>query len=91
MQRSKAEAAAPPPIPPPVIRAARQRIIFDISDLILYLRESRVPTGIQRVQLNIIHYAITDFREKANPIIVYFDPNRNDWIFIQNEVFLALY
>lgn len=91
MQRSKAEAAAPPPIPPPVIRAARQRIIFDISDLILYLRESRVPTGIQRVQLNIIHYAITDFREKANPIIVYFDPNRNDWIFIQDEAFLALY
>ena len=76
---------------PPTIQAARQRIIFDISDLILYLRESRVPTGIQRVQLNIIHYAVTELREKANPIIVYFDQIRNDWIFMDNAVFLALY
>lgn len=86
-----AAAAAPISISPPASRPARQRIIFDISDLILYLRESRVPTGIQRVQLNIIHYAVTEFHEKTNPIIVYFDQTRNDWIFIEEDVFLRLY
>jgi len=54
-------------------KAARSRIIFDISDLIQYLGENRVPTGIQRVQLNIIHYAIVESRDQVNPIIVYFE------------------
>jgi glycosyltransferase involved in cell wall biosynthesis len=91
MEPDKPADIAPMAVLAEVTRAARQRVIFDISDLILYLRESRVPTGIQRVQLNIIHYAVTEFRDKANPIIVYFDQNKNDWIFIGEDVFLALY
>ena len=91
MRRSEAVENTSIAASPPIIQATRQRIIFDISDLILYLQESRVPTGIQRVQLNIIHYAVTELRGKANPIIVYFDQIRNDWIFMDDAIFLALY
>jgi glycosyltransferase involved in cell wall biosynthesis len=71
--------------------AARKRIIFDISDLVQFLRESRIPSGIQRVQLNIIHYVVTDFRDEANPIIVYFDQAQSEWVHISEPHFLALY
>lgn len=69
----------------------RKRIIFDISDLVQFLRESRIPSGIQRVQLNIIHYAVNDFRDETNPIIVYFDQAQNEWRHITEPHFLALY
>jgi hypothetical protein len=72
-------------------KAARRRIIFDISDLIQYLGENRVPTGIQRVQLNIIHYAIVESRDQVNPIIVYFERERNDWLHLTHAEFLTLY
>jgi glycosyltransferase involved in cell wall biosynthesis len=72
-------------------KAARSRIIFDISDLIQYLGENRVPTGIQRVQLNIIHYAIVESRDQVNPIIVYFERKRNDWLHLTEAEFLTLY
>ena len=70
---------------------AKKRIIFDISDLVQFLRESRIPSGIQRVQLNIIHYAVTDFRDEANSIIVYFDQAQNEWVHITQPHFHALY
>ena len=83
---SRAQSAGPQEHSPP-----RRRIIFDISDLIQYLRESRVPTGIQRVQLNIIHYAVVEFRVQCNPIIVYFEKERNDWLHLTVAEFLSLY
>ncbi|PMX56076.1 hypothetical protein C1Y13_30030, partial [Pseudomonas sp. FW305-33] len=33
-------------------------IVFDASDLVHYLRHSRLPTGIQRVQLEIIRSVV---------------------------------
>ena len=90
-QRAQEANAASGAKAPPVPQAARKRIIFDISDLIQFLRESRIPSGIQRVQLNIIHYAVTDFRDRTNPIIVYFDQAQNDWLHIPEDIFLAFY
>jgi len=67
------------------------RIMFDISDLIQYMRDSRVPTGIQRVQLKIIYFALTEFRAQANPLVVHFDQAGSKWIPVEAELFLSLH
>ena len=73
------------------IAARSTRLMFDISDLIQYMREWRVPSGIQRVQLNIIYFALTEFTALANPILVYFDQASGRWITVESELFLALH
>lgn len=67
------------------------RLIFDISDLIQYMREWRIPTGIQRVQLNIIHHALTTFAHRAKPIIIQFDQVIGDWRPVSPETFFGLH
>jgi glycosyltransferase involved in cell wall biosynthesis len=66
------------------------RLMFDITDLVQYMKEWRIPTGIQRVQLNVIHHALTVFAERANPIIIHFDPNLGTWLPITRDTFFAL-
>lgn len=66
------------------------RLMFDITDLVQYMKEWRIPTGIQRVQLNVIHHALTVFAERANPIIIHFDPNLGTWLPISRDTFFAL-
>ncbi len=72
-------------------RPSLRRVIFDISDLVQFLKESRVPSGIQRVQLNVIHYAVTELKAHCNPIIVYFEKAQNDWLYLTEAEFFALY
>jgi glycosyltransferase involved in cell wall biosynthesis len=67
------------------------RLMFDVTDLIHYMRDSRVPTGIQRVQLKIIFFALTDFKAKANPIVVYFNQSESKWIPVEAGLFLSLH
>lgn len=67
------------------------RLMFDVSDLIQYMREWRVPSGIQRVQLNLIYFALTEYAEQAKSIVVYFDQGGSKWIPVEAEVFLALH
>jgi glycosyltransferase involved in cell wall biosynthesis len=66
------------------------RLMFDITDLVQYMKEWLIPTGIQRVQLNVIHHALTAFAERANPIIIHFDPNLGTWLPITRDTFFAL-
>ncbi|MDB5371665.1 MAG: hypothetical protein JWP04_307 [Belnapia sp.] len=47
---------APSPAMPPTPGAAT--LVFDVSDLLDYFQHNRAPTGIQRVQLNIIREAL---------------------------------
>jgi glycosyltransferase involved in cell wall biosynthesis len=65
--------------------------MFDVTDLIQYMRDSRVPTGIQRVQLKIIYFALTEFKDKANPIVVYFNQAESKWIPVETDLFLSLH
>jgi glycosyltransferase involved in cell wall biosynthesis len=65
--------------------------MFDVTDLIQYMRDSRVPTGIQRVQLKIIFFALTEFKAKANPIVVYFNQSESKWIPVEADLFLSLH
>ena len=67
------------------------RLMFDISDLVQYMREWRVPSGIQRVQLNIVYFALTEFAAQANPLVVYFDQARSEWRPVEKDFFLALH
>ena len=67
------------------------RLMFDVTDLIQYMRDSRVPTGIQRVQLKIIFFALTEFKAKANPIVVYFNQAESKWIPVEADLFLSLH
>lgn len=67
------------------------RLMFDISDLVQYMRASRIPTGIQRVQLQIIYFALTEFKAQANPMIVHFDLSGSRWLPVESEIFLALH
>ncbi|MCA3356857.1 MAG: glycosyltransferase family 4 protein [Roseomonas sp.] len=67
------------------------RLMFDISDLVQYMRASRIPTGIQRVQLQIIYFALTEFKAQANPMIVHFDLSGSRWVPVKSELFLALH
>jgi hypothetical protein len=65
--------------------------MFDVSDLIQYMKEWRIPTGIQRVQLNVIHNALTAFVEQAKPLIVHFDQSAGNWRSISRDTFLSLH
>jgi glycosyltransferase involved in cell wall biosynthesis len=87
------EAAMPKPEAEGTIEASPRctRLMFDVSDLIQYMREWRVPSGIQRVQLNIIYFALTEYAALANPLVVYFDQDRSTWIHVEAELFLALH
>lgn len=81
---AKAEAEKPKP-------PRFTRLMFDVSDLIQYMKEWRIPTGIQRVQLNVIHNALTAFAERTKPLIIHFDQSVSNWRPISREAFLSLH
>lgn len=73
-------------------KKTRQKcLLFDITDLIQYMREWRVPTGIQRVQINVIYYAITTFTDLTRYQIIHFDQTTGSWIPLTEELFLELH
>lgn len=55
------------------------RTVFDCSDLVQYLRDNRLPTGIQRVQTNIVssYMSLGDLSHRA--AIVFFDADEATW------------
>jgi glycosyltransferase involved in cell wall biosynthesis len=77
-----------PPASPSAAAAAEFHVVFDVSDLIHYFRSARLPTGIQRVQLEIVEWAIrkADFGFS----IAGFTKEANYWIEIPRELFIAL-
>jgi glycosyltransferase involved in cell wall biosynthesis len=65
-------------------------IVFDVSDLMHYFRNARLPTGIQRVQMEVIRTAI----EAAAPGVVYsivcFTKETDFWIEVPPVLFNRL-
>jgi glycosyltransferase involved in cell wall biosynthesis len=60
--------------------AARQSAwIFDCSDLVQYLRDNRILTGIQRVQVNIVKAIFALAGDHPASKIVYFDIASRSW------------
>ena len=70
-------------------RAGDRTLVFDISDLVAHFRHHRLPTGIQRVQIEMLAAALK--AQGANGIgICCFIDGRDYWIEIPVERFLAL-
>ncbi|MES2711448.1 MAG: glycosyltransferase family 1 protein, partial [Pseudomonadota bacterium] len=66
-------------------------IVFDASDLFAWFRANRAPTGIQRVQLNIISRALTNPAEGTVTAVAAFDAKGGFWREISAALFLRLY
>ena len=64
-------------------------VVFDVSDLISYFSNARLPTGIQRVQIETITSALLR-PGAANIRICCFSEKRDDWLEVRRETFLEL-
>jgi glycosyltransferase involved in cell wall biosynthesis len=62
-------------------------LVFDASDLLDYFRSNRAPTGIQRVQLNLIGGALDRVQDAT---VVVFDPTAGVWKPLPAETFRRL-
>ncbi|TCZ61356.1 glycosyltransferase family 4 protein [Roseicella aquatilis] len=80
--------ASPPRPAPALTRAVDGALVFDASDLLDYFRHNRAPTGIQRVQLNIIREALAADAEATT--LVAFDPRTGAWKALPTALFLDL-
>jgi glycosyltransferase involved in cell wall biosynthesis len=66
-------------------------IVFDIGDLVKYFVNSRVPSGIQRVQLNVITSLILRRNGlKCNLVIACCNFDRDRWVRVPGRLFLEL-
>lgn len=63
-------------------------IVFDVSDLISYFNAARLPTGIQRVQIEVIRHALR--LAGPPPRICAFLDRRDEWVEIPATIFLRL-
>ncbi|MFC7474405.1 glycosyltransferase [Dankookia sp. GCM10030260] len=93
-----AAALAPIPATPPVaavpygaaaVAATGAPLVFDASDLFDYFRHNRAPTGIQRVQLNVIRAALQDATDLPVSVAA-FDPASGAWKPVPTALFLDL-
>ncbi|KSB90019.1 hypothetical protein AS593_11390 [Caulobacter vibrioides] len=68
--------------------SAGPALVFDVSDLISYFRNARLPTGIQRVQIETIASAL---RSKSRRVqVCVFAEQRDEWLEIAPTAFLEL-
>jgi glycosyltransferase involved in cell wall biosynthesis len=69
--------------------ASRLSIVFDASDLIAYFRNARLPTGIQRVQIETITSAL-DRAHAHETRICCFTETRDAWLEAPADLFIRL-
>lgn len=71
-------------------RMARPSLVFDTSDLIAYFGAARLPTGIQRVQIETIAALLRDPPADTRLSVCAFVEDRDEWVAIPAELFLDL-
>ena len=71
--------------------AVGARFVFDASDLFAYFADNRAPTGIQRVQLNVIAQALIDAEAEEPVAVAAFDQEHGVWRAIDSALFLDLW
>lgn len=64
-------------------------IVFDVTDLLAYFGQRRLPTGIQRVQIE-VSLACFDDRFDPRPIFVVYSSTRRGWVKLSSDRFAAL-
>lgn len=79
--------ALPQLSPPP---AEGPACVFDVSDLIGYFAHSRLPTGIQRVQIEVLSALLSDPAAQPRTSVCAFDEGRDGWVEIPPDLFLDL-
>lgn len=66
------------------------RLVFDISDLVAYFDAARLPTGIQRVQIEVISALLADPAPGVEVSVCSFYKDRDTWMGVPPDLFLAL-
>lgn len=61
---------------------------FDVSDLIAHFRHNKFPTGIQRVQIEVIAEAVTNFANRTE--IFFFIDGIEHFIYLDHSTFMLL-
>ncbi|HEV2082388.1 MAG TPA: glycosyltransferase [Brevundimonas sp.] len=82
----RAGLAALPALSPP--EAEGPVAVFDVSDLIGYFAHSRLPTGIQRVQIEVLSALLTDPATEPRCRVCAFEESRDAWVEIPPDLFL---
>ncbi len=65
-------------------------IVYDVSDFLKYVRRFRRPTGIQRVQIEVLLHALHSPCVDERIEICYFNDARGGWIKVSPKLFLRL-
>lgn len=69
---------------------AATHVVFDVSDLLGYFNNARLPTGIQRVQIEVITALLNEPTPGLEVRICAFTSGRDVWVEVAEEVFLSL-
>lgn len=73
-----------------LVEDGRLTIVFDVADLIGYFRNARLPTGIQRVQIEVIASLLRDPPADVQVAVCSFTEERDGWISLPGKLFLNL-
>jgi len=65
-------------------------VVFDLSDLLSWFGGNRAPSGIQRVQMEIVGPALRPGSAAATVLLVVFDAEAGTWRALPREIFLRL-
>lgn len=65
-------------------------LVFDVSDLMGYFEKARLPTGIQRVQIEVITALLSQPSNRFDVAICSFSSGRDHWVEIPTDLFIAL-
>ena len=67
-----------------------QHMVFDLSDLMSWFGAARAPSGIQRIQTEVVRAALTAAQPGTDLSLAVFDPNADAWRRLPREAFLRL-
>jgi glycosyltransferase involved in cell wall biosynthesis len=79
-----------PAISTPNANETGTSIVFDVSDLVQYFRNNRLPTGIQRVQIEVISVTLLRTRAHQDIRVCCFTEQSSYWREIPPDIFLEL-
>jgi glycosyltransferase involved in cell wall biosynthesis len=78
----------PAPDTPAPERDDRPAAVFDVSDLLGYFHNARLPTGIQRVQIEVISALLREPPVEVQIAVCAFSIDRSDWVSLPADLFL---
>lgn len=70
--------------------AARTTLVFDVADLFSYFRNARMPTGIQRVQIEVISGLLRARDPGCEVKVCCFGEDADTWVEAPADMFLSL-